>query len=117
MPCPRHPGVRRANRGAARRRQLLACRHLGGVCGIPAAARAVACRTVTATQTSAAGYLVAYPADEAKPVTSTVHFAPGRTRASNTQLKLSTTDSGAVIISNESPAPAHVILDVSGYYQ
>jgi sugar lactone lactonase YvrE len=89
---------------------------VGGVCGIPAAARAVAAN-VTATQTSAAGYLVAYPADEAKPVTSTVHFAPGRTRASNTQLKLSTTGFGAVVISNESPGPAHVILDVSGYYQ
>ena len=87
-----------------------------GTCGIPSTARALAAN-VTVTQPAAEGYLVLHPADEAKPTASTVHFAAGRTRASNTHLKLSTDGLGQVAIANESLGSTHVILDVSGYYQ
>lgn len=89
--------------------------HVAGTCGIPAAARAIAAN-VTVTQPAAPGQLVLYPADEPKPVASTVSFPAGRTRASNAQLKLSTDGLGQLAIANESAGPAHVILDVSGYY-
>ena len=65
----------------------------------------------------AAGYVVLYPGNEPKGLASTVHFAAGRTRASNTQLKLSTDGLGRIAASNESSGSVHVILDVSGYYQ
>lgn len=89
---------------------------IAGACGIPATARALAAN-VTVTQPAAEGFLVLYPGSEAKPTASTVHFAAGRTRASNTQLKLSTDGLGQIAIANESPGSVHVIVDVSGYYQ
>jgi sugar lactone lactonase YvrE len=90
--------------------------HVGGHCGIPATARAVT-GNVTVTQPSGAGQLVVFPGDEPKPVASTIHFAPGRTRASNSHLKLSTDDVGSLAIANDSSGHVHVILDVSGYYR
>lgn len=89
---------------------------VAGTCGVPATARAVAAN-VTVTEPAATGQLVLYPGDEPKPVASMVSFAAGRTRASNAQLKLSTDGLGQLAIANESAGSAHVILDVSGYYQ
>lgn len=89
---------------------------VAGACGVPATARAVAAN-VTVTQTAAAGYLILYPANEPEPIASTVHFQAGRTRASNSQLKLSTDGFGQIAIANVSAGPTHVILDVSGYFE
>lgn len=89
---------------------------VGGRCGVPATARAVT-GNVTVTQPSGSGQLVVFPADEPKPVASTIHFATGRTRAASSHLKLSTDDLGSVAIANDSTGHVHVILDVSGYYR
>jgi len=89
---------------------------VAGACGVSPTAKAVAAN-VTVTQPAGSGYLVVFPGDEPEPVTSTVHFSAGRTRASNTHLKLSTSGLDDILIKNASPGPAHVILDVSGYYE
>ncbi len=89
---------------------------VAGTCGVSPTAKAVAAN-VTVTQPAGSGYIVVFPGDEPEPVTSTVHFSAGRTRASNTHLKLSMSDLDDISIKNASPGPVHVILDVSGYYE
>lgn len=89
---------------------------VAGACGVSPTAKAVAAN-VTVTQPAGSGYLVVFPGDEPEPITSTVHFSAGRTRASNSHLKLSTSGAGDVSIKNASAGSTHVILDVSGYYE
>jgi len=89
---------------------------VAGTCGVSPTARAVAAN-VTVTQSAGSGYVVVFPGDEPEPVTSTVHFSAGRTRASNTHLKLSMADLDDISVKNASPGPVHVIIDVSGYYE
>jgi len=89
---------------------------IAGTCGVSPTAKAVAAN-ITVTQPAGSGYVVVFPGDEPEPITSTVHFSAGRTRASNTHLKLATSGLDDVSIRNASPGPVHVILDVSGYYE
>ncbi len=89
---------------------------IAGTCGVSPTAKAVAAN-ITVTQSAGSGYVVVFPGDEPEPITSTVHFSAGRTRASNTHLKLATSGLDDVSIRNASPGPVHVILDVSGYYE
>lgn len=89
---------------------------VAGACGISPTAKAVAAN-VTATQPAASGHLVVFPGGDAEPSSSTVHFAAGRTRASSTQLKLSSSGAGTVAVRNASSGSTHVLLDVSGYYE
>ncbi len=88
-----------------------------GVCGIPASARALA-TNFTATQASLAGWVSAYPADVASTGTIVIPFAAGKTRASNTMLKLSGDGHGQARLEATVPAggTVHVIVDVSGYF-
>ena len=88
-----------------------------GTCGIPASARALA-SNFTVTQPSLAGQVSAYPADVASTGTNVVAFGAGRTRASNTVLKLSGDGSGQARLEATVPGggTVHVIVDVSGYF-
>lgn len=88
-----------------------------GTCGIPPSARALA-SNFTATESSLAGWVSAYPADVASTGTNIVSFAAGRTRASNTILKLSEDGTGRARLEATVPGAgtAHVIVDVSGYF-
>lgn len=88
-----------------------------GTCGIPASARALA-SNFTVTQPSLAGSVSAYPADVASTGTNVVSFAAGRTRASNTILKLSEDGTGQARLEATVPGggTVHVIVDVSGYF-
>jgi hypothetical protein len=84
-------------------------------CGIPASATAVAVN-LTVTQPSAQGNLRLYPADQAAPSTSTLNYRPGWTRANNAVVGLSS--SGALAIRcTQASGTAHVILDVTGYFE
>ncbi|MEO6324882.1 MAG: endonuclease [Thermoanaerobaculia bacterium] len=87
-----------------------------GICGIPAAARALSLN-VTVTQPAAAGELIVHPGDTAAPVVSTLSFRSGVTRASNTMVTLPADESGSVGIKNGSAGTVHVIVDVNGYFQ
>lgn len=87
-----------------------------GVCGIPSDARALALN-VTVVLPANDGWLTLYPADVARPATSTVSFRTGRTRANNSIVRLSNT--GQVNIYNGSGVgtAVHILIDVTGYFR
>lgn len=88
-----------------------------GTCGIPVSARAVAAN-FTATQSTLAGEVSCYPADVASTGTTVIPFAVGKTRASNTVVKLSGDGAGKARLEASVPTAGtvHVIVDVSGYF-
>ena len=88
---------------------------VGGVCGIPADAVAVAAN-VTAVSPQAAGSLQAGPGGVALS-TSLVPFSAGKTRAVGSVLLVAGYPAGSVQLVNQSAAPLDVVLDVSGYFR
>ncbi len=68
------------------------------------------------TQPSAQGNIRLYPADEALPTTSSVNYASGQTRANNAIVGLSPAGALAIRCSQGS-GTAHVVLDVTGYFE
>jgi endonuclease I len=88
-----------------------------GTCGVPASARALA-SNFTVTQPTLAGSVSAYPADAPSTGTNVVSFGAGRTRASNTILKLSEDGTGRARLEATVPGggAVHVIVDVAGYF-
>jgi hypothetical protein len=88
---------------------------LAGQCDIPATARAVSVN-VTATAATAAGHLRLYPAGAALPNVSAVNYVPGLTRANNAVVPLSAQGELAVYC-NQASGTAHVLLDVTGYFE
>ncbi len=91
---------------------------LTGTCGIPATAKTVSAN-VTVTGPTAAGSLVAFPADLAQtPGTNTLSFSAGRTRANNSMLLLARDSSGGVAFMNDlSSGSVHLIVDVNGWWE
>jgi len=88
-----------------------------GACGVPATARAIT-GNLTVTQATAAGHLRAYPGGTTAPPVSTLNFATGQTRANN----LIVTLGAAGDLTGEAVMPsgadtAHLILDVTGYFE
>ena len=89
------------------------------VCGIPASARAVAVN-VTVTGATGSGHLTAFT--DRLPIVSTLNFRAGQTRGNSAVLALDALGYiklRAVLVSDVVyPFPvAHVIIDVSGYFQ
>ncbi len=92
---------------------------VGSACGIPATATAVAVN-VTVTQPTAPGHLRFGPGGcTALPVTSTINFSAGQTRANNAILPLAVDGSGGLTAEAALLAGggAHLILDVTGYFE
>ena len=88
---------------------------LAGRCSLPASARAVAVN-LTVTGATAQGNLRLYPADQAVPSTSTLNYPAGQNRANNAIVGLSA--SGALAVRcTQATGTAHVILDVTGYFE
>ncbi len=88
----------------------------GGACGVPATATSVT-GNVTVVEAAAAGHLTLFPGDTASPpVTSTINFSPGQTRANNATLLLAT-NGGTINVKNGSTGSVHLLLDVTGYFQ
>ena len=88
---------------------------LVGRCSLPASARAVAVN-LTVTGSTAQGNLRLYPADQAVPSTSTLNYVAGQTRANNAIVGLSA--SGALAVRcTQASGTAHVVLDVTGYFE
>jgi hypothetical protein len=69
---------------------------------------------VTATETTAAGFLSVYPADVGRPVVSNLNFGPGRTVPNLVTVRVPA--DGLVAFYNAYGA-THVLADVVGYYQ
>jgi pectate lyase len=87
---------------------------VAGQCGIAPSATAVAVN-VTVTQPTVTGHLRLYPAGTS-PLVSSLNYRAGQTRANNAVVGLSA--SGQLTIRNgQHSGTAHVILDVSGYFE
>jgi hypothetical protein len=89
---------------------------VGGLCGIPADAQAVALN-VTAVNPSDVGDLRLYPDQTVPPLASAVNFSAGRTRAGNAIVPLGI--NGQIEVQCDMPTPAgttHLVLDAYGYF-
>ncbi len=87
-----------------------------GVCGIPSSARALSVN-LTSTESTEAGHLRVYPADQLPPNTSALNFNPGITRANNAVLMLGGSAGNFVIYCGMNAGSTHVIVDVTGYFE
>jgi hypothetical protein len=87
---------------------------LAGQCGVPPTAKAVALN-LTVVQASSAGYFTAFPAAASLPLASTLNFSAGQTRANNAVLPLGA--AGAISIFNGGAGAAHLVIDVTGWFE
>jgi hypothetical protein len=85
-----------------------------GQCGVPAGAVSVT-GNVTAVTPSVAGDLRIYPGGTAVPMTSTVNFKAGQTRANNGIFGLGS--GGIAVQTDMASGTTHFLLDVSGYFR
>jgi hypothetical protein len=70
----------------------------------------------TVTNATAPGFLTINPTDATRPLTSNLNYSADQTRANSAHLKLG--PGGDVIVyCGQASGTAHVIIDVSGYYQ
>jgi uncharacterized protein (DUF1800 family) len=83
-------------------------------CGVSPTARAVALN-VTVTGSTVGGYLTLYPSGGAAPLSSTINFRTGQTRANNAIVKLG---AGALlsVAAGYSTGNTHFIIDLIGYF-
>jgi hypothetical protein len=88
---------------------------LAGRCGIPPTATTLAAN-ITVTNATAPGFLTIHPADTARPLTSNLNYSVDQTRANSAQLKLGP-DGDVIVYCGQASGTAHVIIDVTGYYQ
>ncbi len=86
-----------------------------GRCGVPASAGAVAVN-VTAVDAGAAGNLRFYPAGTSVPLTSTLNFRAGQTRANNTILSVGSLGRFSVK-TDLPPSTVHLVVDVVGWLE
>jgi hypothetical protein len=89
---------------------------LAARCGVPPTARALAVN-VTATEPTDFGHLTLFPEGVAAPTASTINFRPGRTRANNAIVPLSSTGDVRVLAGITPGASVHLVLDVFGYLE
>jgi len=87
---------------------------LAGQCGVPSSAKSVAVN-LTVTEPSSAGFFTAFPAGASRPLASNLNFLAGQTRANNAVLQLGS--GGAVSIFNGGSGTAHLVLDVTGWFE
>lgn len=87
---------------------------LAANCGIPTNAAAVSLN-VTVVGATTAGYLTLYPAGTTRPLSSTINFAIGQTRANNAIVKVNASGQVAVF-GGLASGSTHVIVDVAGFF-
>jgi glucose/arabinose dehydrogenase len=88
---------------------------IGGRCGVPPTARAVAVN-LAVTEGNGSGHLTLFPAGGPVPSTSAINFSANQTRASNAVLMLG--PGGDIVVRCVMPSGGvHLILDVSGWFQ
>jgi hypothetical protein len=90
---------------------------VAGLCGVPADAVAVSINATDVNPT-ALGYITLFAGNASLPQTSTVSFGPGKTRANNAVLMLSTDDLGTLAAQALIPSgQVDLIIDVNGYFK
>ena len=86
-----------------------------GSCAIPPEADAIAVN-VTVTQPTTFGHVTIYPVGVALPMTSTINYSPGQTRANNAIVQVGAGRSIAATCGQAS-GTTHFIVDVVGYFR
>jgi len=81
--------------------------------GVPASGIGAAVLNVTATGPTTGGFVTAHPADQARPLASTLNFAPGQTIPNLVICKVS--PGGEISFYNDSGS-THLIADLSGWF-
>ncbi len=89
---------------------------LAGHCDIPSSAKALSVN-VTATQSSAGGHILLFPAGQPVPAASTLNYAVGQTRANNAIVSLSHSGELAAFVGQPPATTTHLIIDVNGYFE
>ena len=84
---------------------------VGGRAGVPLSASAVALN-VTVTESTASGFLTVFPCGSSRPNASSLNFVAGQTVPNGVLTKVGT--GGKVCLFSQ--VPAHVIVDVNGYF-
>ncbi|HSD26311.1 MAG TPA: IPT/TIG domain-containing protein [Vicinamibacteria bacterium] len=87
----------------------------GGDCGVPATATSVSVN-VTVTGAAATGNVRLAPGNGLTE-SSAINFVAGVTRANNAVVMLATDGTGGLSATNRSSGPAHLIVDVNGYFE
>jgi hypothetical protein len=89
-----------------------------GHCGIPITAKALMLN-VTVIGSTGNGYLTLYPDNLSVPVSTTINFQTGLTRANSAVVRLSTDGEGRVGVytSVNGGGVVHLLLDVAGYFE
>jgi hypothetical protein len=87
------------------------CIQIAGVNSIPASAKAVAVNLV-AIGANGAGFFIAYPKGASKPATSNLNYAAGQTIANGAIVEVGNGGEICVYVHTA----AHIIVDVSGYF-
>ncbi|MEU9233860.1 PKD domain-containing protein [Streptomyces subrutilus] len=86
---------------------------IGGLRGVPQGITAVALN-VTVTEPAGPGHLTAYSGAGPVPTASNLNFVPGQTVANAVIVPVA--EDGTIKVFNGSWMPAHVVVDVVGYY-
>jgi len=86
-----------------------------GTCGIPPEADAIAVN-VTVTQPTAAGHILIYPLGVPQPITSTINYSAGQTRANNAIVQVGA-DGSIAATCGQGSGTTHFIIDVVGYFR
>jgi hypothetical protein len=85
-------------------------------CGIPPTATALAVNVTVTDATSGPGFLTIYPRATARPLSSTINYTAGNTRANNAIVLLG--DGGDVVVyCAQADGTTEVVIDVTGYFQ
>jgi hypothetical protein len=88
---------------------------LSGRCGIPPTARSLSLN-VTVTAPTAPGHLTLFPAGQARPLASSLNFAPGQTRANNVIIRVD--GQGRLSVTcGQATGTAELIIDVNAYLE
>jgi hypothetical protein len=85
-------------------------------CSVPTGARTITAN-ITVTGPTQPGYLTLYASNGTQPLTSSINFMPGQTRANNVVLVLSSDGTGSIKVFAASLGTVDFILDVNGYFQ
>ena len=85
-----------------------------GAGGVPASAVSAVVLNLTVTDTTAAGYLTAYPSDTTPPNASNLNFVPGQTVPNLVVVPVGA--DGTIQIYNGAAGSVDVVADVAGYY-
>jgi hypothetical protein len=86
-----------------------------GQCGIPASATAISINA-TVTNPTAGGDLRLYAAGGVLPISTTISYSSGQTRANNMLAPIGTAG-GVAVHCDQSSGNVQFILDVNGYFQ